>query len=96
MNEDDRPVRHPAVETAIFETEVVIYDDRSGTVHQLNHSASAIWLLLDGRSLAVVIDILAQSTGVARDDLRRDVLQAVAELDDADLLAPDPDATTGT
>ena len=86
MNEDDRPARHPAVETAVFETEVVIYDDRSGTVHHLNPSASAIWLLLDGRPLAAVIDSLVHSTGVARDDLRRDVLRAVAELRDADLL----------
>ncbi|HKN90002.1 MAG TPA: PqqD family protein [Acidimicrobiia bacterium] len=87
MNEDDRPARHPAVETAVFEPEVVIYDDRSGMVHHLNPSASSIWLLLDGRPLAAVIDALTQSTGMARDDLRRDVLQAVAELLDADLLS---------
>ena len=87
MNEDEHPARDPSVETAVFETEVVIYDDRSGTVHHLNPSASAIWLLLDGRPLAAVIDRLTQSTGVARDDLRRDVLQAVAELRAADLLS---------
>jgi len=86
MNEDDRPARHPAVETAVFEPEVVIYDDRSGMVHHLNPSASSIWLLLDGRPLAAVIDALTQSTGMARDDLRRDVLQAVVELRDAGLL----------
>ena len=86
MNEDEHPARHPSVETAVFETEVVIYDDRSGTVHHLNPSASAIWMLVDGRPLAAVIDTLAQSTGVARDDLRRDVMQAVAELRDANLL----------
>jgi PqqD family protein of HPr-rel-A system len=74
----------------------VIYDDRSGTVHYLNPSAAAIWLLLDGRPLAGVIDVLTESTGVDRDDLRRDVLQAVAELRDADLLAPDPDPMTGS
>jgi PqqD family protein of HPr-rel-A system len=86
MNEDDRPARHPSVETAVFETEVVIYDDRSGMVHHLNPSASSIWLLLDGQPIAAVIDELTRSTGMARDDLRRDVLQAVAELRDADLL----------
>jgi PqqD family protein of HPr-rel-A system len=87
MNEDDRPARHPSVETAVFDTEVVIYDDRSGTVHHLNPSASAIWLLIDGRPLAAVIDELTGSTGLARDDLRRDVLQAVSELRDAGLLS---------
>jgi PqqD family protein of HPr-rel-A system len=86
VNEDDCPARHPSVETAVFETEVVIYDDRSGMVHHLNPSASSIWLLLDGRPLAAIIDQLTRSTGIARDDLRRDVLQAVADLRDADLL----------
>ena len=87
MNEQDRPARHPAVETAVFDAEVVIYDERSGMVHHLNASAAAIWLLLDGRPLAAVIDELTGSTGLARDDLRRDVLQAVSDLRDAGLLS---------
>ena len=74
----------------MFETEVVIYDDRSGMVHHLNPSASSIWLLLDGRPLAAVIDELTRLTGMARDDLRRDVLQAVADLRDAKLLTAWP------
>lgn len=86
MNEQDRPARHPSVETAVFDTEVVLYDDRSGMVHHLNPSASAIWLLLDGRPVAAVIDTLSQTTGVSRDDLRRDVMRAIAVLRDADLL----------
>ena len=87
MNDDDRPARHPAVETAVFETEAVIYDDRSGMVHHLNPSAAAIWLLLDGRPLAAIIDSLCQAAGLPRDDIRPDVLSAVAQLRDADLLA---------
>src|SRR5437016_3721124 len=75
MNEDDRPARHPSVETAVFETEVVIYDDRSGMVHHLNPSASSIWLLLDGRPLAAVIDALTQSPGMT---LYRWVVQVYA------------------
>ena len=86
MNEQDRPTRHPAVETAVFETEVVVYDDRTGMVHHLNPSASAIWLLLDGRPLAAVIDTLNETTGVLRDDLRPDVVRAITAFRDADLL----------
>ena len=86
MNEDGRPTRHPSVETAVFETEVVVYDDRSGMVHHLNPSASAIWLLLDGRSVAAVVDTLSQATGVPRHDMRRDVMQVLSQLRDSDLL----------
>jgi PqqD family protein of HPr-rel-A system len=87
MNEQDRPTWHPAVETAVFETEVVVYDDRSGIVHHLNPSASAIWLLLDGRPLAAVIDRLQKTAGLPRDDLRPDVVRAITAFRDADLLA---------
>ena len=86
MTEHDCPTRHPAVETAVFETEVVVYDDRSGMVHHLNPSASAIWLLLDGQPVEAVVDTLSQATGVPRDDIRRDVVRAIADLRDAELL----------
>lgn len=68
-------------------TEAVLYDERSGMVHRLNPSACAIWLLLDGRPVGDVIATLSETTGVPRGDIRRDVLQAVAELDAAGLLA---------
>lgn len=86
MNEQDRPARHPSAETAVFETEVVVYDERSGMVHHLNPSASAIWQLLDGRLVAEVIDTLTRATGVPREEIGRDVVRAIAELRDANLL----------
>lgn len=87
MNDDDRPARHPSVETAGFETEAVLYDERSGTVHHLNPSAYAIWTLLDGRRLGEVVRTLSESTGIPLDEIRRDVLQALSELRAADLIA---------
>lgn len=86
MNEKDRPTRHPSVETAVFGTEAVLYDERSGMVHHLNASACAIWMLLDGRPVGDVVDALAQVTGVPTDDLRRDVTRAISELEVAGLL----------
>ena len=70
----------------MFETEVVVYDDRSGVVHHLNPSASAIWLLLDGRPLGAIIDTLQETTGVPRNDLGPDVVGAITAFRDADLL----------
>ena len=87
MNDQDRPARHPSIETAVFGDEAVLYDERSGMVHQLNGPACAIWLLLDGRSVGDVVDTLAEATVLPPADIRRDVLQAVVELDAAGLLA---------
>ncbi|MDQ1493028.1 MAG: hypothetical protein QOJ23_5542 [Actinomycetota bacterium] len=84
--EDRRPARHPAIETAVFGSEAVLYDERSGMVHQLNGSACAIWMLLDGRPVDDVVATLSQTTGIPDDDLRRDVLQALTELGAAGLL----------
>lgn len=87
MNDRDRPARHPAVETALFGTEAVLYDERTGTVHHLNSSACAIWMLLDGRQVGDVVTALSETTGVAPADIRRDVLRVVSELGAAGLLA---------
>jgi PqqD family protein of HPr-rel-A system len=87
VNEADRPVRHPAIETAVFNSEAVLYDERSGTVHHLNASAYAIWALLDGRLLEDAVTTLSETTGVPPPDIRRDVLQIVSELGSAGLLA---------
>ena len=87
MNDQHRPARHPSVETAVFGTEAVLYDERSGMVHHLNASACAIWMLLDGRPVGDVVATLSQTTGMAPHDIRRDVLQAIIELGAAGLLA---------
>lgn len=83
----DRPVRHPAVETARFDAEAVLYDERTGVVHHLNGSASAIWLLLDGRPVDDLVRALAAATGVSPDELRPDVVATIEQFHAAGLLA---------
>ena len=87
MNDGDRPTPHPSVETAVFGSEAVLYDERSGMVHHLNGPACAIWALLDGRSLGAVIDALCDSTGLEPEEIQRDVLQVIGDLRAAGLLA---------
>jgi PqqD family protein of HPr-rel-A system len=86
VNDQDHPARHPAIETAVLGTEAVLYDERSGMVHHLNASACAIWMLLDGRPVSDIVATLAQATGTAPGDIRRDVLQTIVELEAAGLL----------
>jgi PqqD family protein of HPr-rel-A system len=93
MSNRDRPLRHPAAETAVLGDEAVIYDERTGTVHHLNPPATAIWELLDGRSIGEVVAVLAETTHVPPDIIRRDVLQALSGLDSAGLLEFGPAAS---
>lgn len=87
MKDEDRPARHPSIETADFGTEAVLYDQRSGTVHHLNASACAVWRLLDGRSIGDIVSLLSESTGIPPADIREDAARAIGELGTAGLLA---------
>lgn len=80
MEAQHGPARHPAIETALFGDEAVLYDDRSEMVHHLNASACAIWMLLDGRPVHEVVATLSRATASAPAEIRRDVLQTIAEL----------------
>lgn len=87
MSEQDRPRKHPSVETAVLGPEAVLYDERSGMVHHLNPTANAIWMLLDGRPLGGVVQSLSERTGIPPEDLLPDVVHAIDELRAAGLLA---------
>jgi PqqD family protein of HPr-rel-A system len=81
------PTRHPAIETAVLGAEAVLYDERSGAVHHLNTSACAVWMLLDGRAADEIAERLSEETGVPHEDIIRDVVQVIADLQAAGLLA---------
>lgn len=86
MNDSARPLRHPAIETAVFGEEAVLYDERSGMVHHLNAPACAIWMLLDGRPVRDLVGTLSLATGEPPAEIRRDVLQTITDLEAAGLL----------
>jgi PqqD family protein of HPr-rel-A system len=86
MNDVERPTQHPAIETAVFDAEAVLFDERSGMVHHLNPSACAVWMLLDGRAVSKIVDSLAGTVDVPPEELRRDVARVVEDFRAAGLL----------
>jgi hypothetical protein len=75
-----RPAPHPAVDTAFLENQAVLFDDRTGKVFELNPSASAVWLLLDGQlTVADVAAELHELMGVPLETLGDDVELAVMD-----------------
>jgi hypothetical protein len=72
----------------------VPYDNRSGVVGQLNASAAAVWMLLDG---TLDLDALGRELSSifepAADAMRPDVGTALASLVAQGLLAEGPAAT---
>ncbi|MGQ9532393.1 MAG: PqqD family protein [Desulfotomaculales bacterium] len=60
----------------------IIYDHRSGTYLEMNESARAIWLLLDGRTTEEIVEefriLYDVDRAVARDDVH-EVLRILEE-----------------
>lgn len=74
-------VRDPTLVTSSLSGEVVMMDTQSGTYYGLNDTASAIWNLLDrAKSVAIVVDALAEAYEVERSQCERDVLVALEEM----------------
>jgi PqqD family protein of HPr-rel-A system len=67
--------------------ETVLYDERTGALHLLNSSASAVWWTIDGIScVGDIVTILAERFGVPAEAIRTDVQQLLGELQEAGLV----------
>lgn len=87
MVDSDRPAPHPSVDTAFLVDQAVLFDERNGQVHELNPSASAVWMLIDGQStLDMVAADLQEILGVPADVVRPDLDGIVAQFADQGLL----------
>jgi PqqD family protein of HPr-rel-A system len=81
------PAPNPAIETAFLVNQAVLFDERDGRVHELNPSASAVWLLLDGTlTLDEVAAELEELLGVDQATVRADLDAVVADFADRGLL----------
>lgn len=90
---DDAEVLMPGqhVRSVEVDGEAVLYDERSGTLHHLNASASVIWWRLDGvATIGQVIDEFAASFRIARATMKDDVGGAMLTLIEHGLVAGAP------
>lgn len=73
--------RETSFVTSTLDDEVVMMDATSGTYYGLNDTASSIWnLLAESRSVATVIDQLAETYDVERSRCEHDVLVALEDM----------------
>ncbi len=79
----------PWVSWGASEAEFVLFDERDGSYHALNASASLIWKeLIAGRQPEEICEVLAASRGVAVDLLSADVDAFVTVALEQGLLVP--------
>lgn len=81
------PTRKPGVWLKQSDEENVVYDPEHETVHLLNATAMAIWVLCDGETTPEeMVDAICQLSGLPREIVLEDVRRILARFTEVDIL----------
>jgi PqqD family protein of HPr-rel-A system len=82
-----KPARKQDVWLRQSEKENVVYDPDSGSVHMLNATAMAIWVLCDGQTDPdEMVDAICELSGLPREVVVEDVRRILLQFEEADIL----------
>ena len=82
-----KPARKSDVWMRQSDTENVVYDPETETVHMLNPTAMAIWVLCDGHTDPdEMVDAICQLSGLPREVVEEDVRRILLQFEEADIL----------
>lgn len=84
----NRPQGRDDVSEELIDQDLFLYDEGTGTVHQLNSGAAMVWLLCDGtRDVDEIVGEIATSSSVDTNQVMPDVQEALEQFADLGLLA---------
>ena len=84
---EGKPARKADVWLRQSDTENVVYDPSSETVHMLNATAMAIWVLCDGETDPdEMVEAICELSGLPRDIVVEDVRRILLQFEEADIL----------
>jgi hypothetical protein len=88
FGDTDRPTAIGDVEIAVFDGEVVLFDEAASMLHRLGAIAGAVWLSCDGSTdVAAIIEELAGMFALQPAEASRIVHETLGRLADEGLLA---------
>jgi hypothetical protein len=91
----DTPLAVDDVETAVFEGEAVLFRESTRSVHRVSGLAAAVWMLCDGgTSVDDIATELSDVFATPLDEITPTVIDALAKLDEAQLLVRTDGNTT--
>jgi len=83
----DLPISRQDISEELIDQELFLYDEGTGSVHQLNSGAAMIWLLCDGtKDVASIAVEIAKSSNVDAENVLQDVQEALQKFDSLGLL----------
>ena len=84
----DRPIRKPGVWLRQSDNENIVFDPETETVHLLNATAMAIWVLCDGETTPEeIIDAICDLSGLPHEVVAEDVRRILLRFVEADILS---------
>lgn len=84
---DGMPLRRPETWLRQVEGEDVVYDPSGGSVHLLNATATAIWVLCDGETDPdEMVDAICELSRLPREVVEEDVLRILLQFEEANIL----------
>ena len=82
-----KPARKSDVWLRQSDKENVVYDPETRTVHMLNTTAMAIWVLCDGDTDPdEMVDAICELSGLPREVVEEDVRRVLLQFEEADIL----------
>ena len=83
-----KPVRKVDVWLRQSDKENIVYDPESGSVHLMNATAMAIWVLCDGDTdPEEMVDAICELSGLPREVVVEDVRRILLQFEEADILS---------
>ena len=83
-----KPARKSDVWLRQSDKENVVYDPETRTVHMLNTTAMAIWVLCDGDTdPEEMVDAICELSGLPREVVEEDVRRVLLQFEEADILS---------
>jgi PqqD family protein of HPr-rel-A system len=82
-----RPMRKPGVWLRQAERENAVFDPETGSVHMMNSTAVAIWVLCDGATTPdEMIGAVCELSGLPTEVVQEDVNRILRQFDEAGIL----------
>lgn len=83
----DLPIGRQDISEELIDQELFLYDEGTGSVHQLNSGAAMVWFLCDGtKDVASIAVEIAKSSNVDAENVLQDVQEALQKFDSLGLL----------
>jgi hypothetical protein len=81
------PKRNDKITEKILDDEIILYNNKTHTIHSLNQTAGLLWALCDGKMTTMqMIEMLQEKYKGSKKSIEKDVLKTLEEMETNNLI----------